>query len=112
MGETVYVSTNATHRHVYHSDEDCRLLQQAENYAARDLDTLPNHRPCQHCSGEWDPYQAHESGVCEYCGRKFETQNGLYRHILMEHRDVVERALGNDPTPTTSTSARRAIADD
>ncbi|MCU4716888.1 hypothetical protein [Halapricum hydrolyticum] len=110
MGKTVYVSTNATNRHIYHTDEDCRMLNQAANYAARDLDDLPDHQQCSHCAGEWDPYQDHESTTCEYCGRTFETQNGVYRHILMEHRDVVERALGNDPT--ASTGPRRAIADD
>lgn len=86
------------------------MLAQAENYTDRDLDDLPEHTPCDHCAGEWDPYQGHESTTCEYCGREFETQNGVYRHILSEHRDVVERALGNDPT--ASTDFGRAIADD
>lgn len=114
MGRTVWVATNAKGRTPFHTDEDCPNLQRAANSEPKDLDHLGDRQECRMCSDEWTPYRDKDQILeCDYCRETYSTKTYLYRHILQEHRDVVEAALGNDwPTPTPSTPPRRAIADD
>lgn len=114
MGKTVYVVVNGNvgiEDSPYHTDENCRFLEQAKTYRERDLDQIPHRRECRECAGEWNPYAGDDGTyVCEHCGREYQHRNGLYKHILLEHEDVVERALGNNPDSPEST--RRAVAND
>lgn len=100
MGETVYVAVNSNlgvEESPYHTDESCHMLQQAKEYRAREVEQVPNRRECRLCAGEWDPYDGvDEIFSCEYCSKEFRTRNGLSRHILSRHPEVVEAALEDD----------------
>lgn len=60
-GEVVYLaayqSMNATR--VFHTNPDCRLLKRVDEPVEKPLSTLPNHRECSVCSGD---YEGHDGG--------------------------------------------------
>lgn len=55
MTDRVWVRTNSKVR-IYHTDPDCRKLQQAANCRQRDRDRLPDvARCCRLCDGTAEP---------------------------------------------------------
>lgn len=99
--ETVFVTVNgqlSTSKSRYHTDEDCYLLQTADEYRETTEDMIVHREQCHICSGEWSPrHEREETFECEYCGREFVTSNGHSRHVLTEHSDAVDSLLNDEP---------------
>ena len=57
MTNFVRTCANNSNKTVYHSNEDCHRLQQADDYRETNLDEINHHEltECTFCSGDFEP---------------------------------------------------------